>query len=572
MSFDYDIFISYGHVDDEDPAGDVKGWVDLLVERLPGFVVGYLGYKPRIWRDERSLRGNDLLQGAIGEGVSRSLLLVPILSPRYVLSDWCRRELETFCAAQSQAQPAGVAAFRSRIFKVIKTPLLLPHLRDREPEPLRDLIGYSFYEMDGDMPREFSPDVGPGKDQRYWDAMRRLAWDIANMLAALKQEPSSQQPSGGATQPAPASVKTQTLTSAPASLDVQPPPTSAAPQNAPAALPDAPVASAPASPAAPAPTPKPADLAPNGGGSKVVYLAETTSDLAREREAVCDELRQRGHTVLPEQKLPLDSLQELTEAVRRDLARSSLSIHLVGARYGSTPEDDARSVACVQAALAEERGAAEPTFQRILWMPPGLSTPALEVTDERQKSFVAGLHARVTAGAELLQTSVEDLKTRVVEKLTAKPAPPARAGARSRLKQVYIICENRDRPLVKPIKEYLFRENFEVITWLDEGAAEKLMEYHRKNLRECDAALIFFGNGDEPWVRKNIEDLEKAYGYGREDDWTASAVYVGSPPNEQKEDFLTHMVPYVIRNFESFDPADLRDFVNAVRAAEGGRP
>ena len=100
------------------------------------------------------------------------------------------------------------------------------------------------------------------------------------------------------------------------------------------------------------------------------------------------------------------------------------------------------------------------------------------------------------------------------------------------------------------------------------------MEYHRKNLRECDAALIYFGSADEPWVRKNLEDLEKAYGYGREDDWSASAVYVGSPPSEQKEDFLTHMVPYVIRNFESFDPADLRDFVAAVRAAEaeGGRP
>src|SRR5919199_1301666 len=105
MSFDYDIFISYGHVDDDDPAGDVRGWVDLLVERLPGVAVGYLGYKPRIWRDERSLRGNDLLRAAIGEGVSRSLLLVPILSPRYVLSDWCRRELDAFCAAPTSCRP-----------------------------------------------------------------------------------------------------------------------------------------------------------------------------------------------------------------------------------------------------------------------------------------------------------------------------------------------------------------------------------------------------------------------------------------------------------------------------------
>ncbi|HEX3559286.1 MAG TPA: DUF4062 domain-containing protein [Pyrinomonadaceae bacterium] len=566
MSFDYDIFISYGHVDDEDPAGDVKGWVDLLVERLPSVVAGYLGYKPRIWRDERSLRGNDLLSGAIGEGVSRSLLLVPIVSPRYVLSDWCRTELETFCAAQAPVAAAGVEAFRSRVFKVVKTPLLLAHLRDKEPVQLREMIGYPFYEMEGDMPREFSPDVVPSKDQRYWDALRRLAWDISNMLVALKTEPGS--PQTGTAAPAnvnaPAGAAAQATTAAQSSV-------------ADAAARDASTAVAPsardAAPVAPVMVATPAALAPNGAGaSKLVYLAEATSDLARERDAVRDELRQRGHTVLPEQRLPLDSKDALAEAVRRDLARSCLSVHLVGARYGSTPEDDARSVVCMQIELAAERGAADSSFQRLLWMPPGLSTPALEVTDERQKTFVAGLQNRVAAGAELLQMTVEDLKTRVVEKLTSAARGAARGAARSKLKQVYLICENRDRDLIRPIKEYLFKENFEVITWLDEGAGEKLMDYHRKNLRECDAALIFFGSGDEPWVRKNLEDLEKAYGYGREDDWNASAVYVGSPPNDQKEDFLTHMVPYVIRNFSSFDPADLSDFVAALRSAEGDRP
>jgi hypothetical protein len=97
------------------------------------------------------------------------------------------------------------------------------------------------------------------------------------------------------------------------------------------------------------------------------------------------------------------------------------------------------------------------------------------------------------------------------------------------------------------------------------------MEYHRKYLKECDAALIYFGGGDEPWVRKNLEDLDKAYGYGREADWCASAVYVGSPANTQKKQFLTRMVPYVIRNFNDFDPNVLRDFVSAVQSAEGGR-
>jgi hypothetical protein len=297
----------------------------------------------------------------------------------------------------------------------------------------------------------------------------------------------------------------------------------------------------------------------------LVYVAETIDDLADERQLVCDELKQRSYGVLPEQNLPNKQVKQTENAVRAALARCALSVHLVGTRYGSTPEDDPRSVVRIQEQLAAEHAQADPAFLRLLWLPQGLLTS--ELSDERQKTFVSEIQNRITAGAELLQTSVEDLKTRIVEKLT----PPAKSVARSKLKQIYLICENRDRKLIRPIKEYLFKQNMEVITWLDEGGTDTLMDYHRKNLKQCDAALVYFGSGDEPWVRKNLEDLEKANGYGRENDWLANAVYVGAPESEQKEDFLTHMVPYVIRNFSSFDPNDLCDFVTAVQAAEGGQ-
>lgn len=533
MPFTYDIFISYGHLDDEDPAGDLKGWVDLLVERLPILVNNNLGYKPKVWRDERSLRGNDLLRAAINDGVSQSLVLVPVVSPRYVQSDWCRTELDTFC---NTAPPPRVPAHGSRIFKVIKTPLLL-HLTDKEPEPLRDLIGYPFFEMEDDMPVEFSPDVVPSKDQRYWTALRRLAWDISNMLVTLKHEHEPDEPQSIVAMPAVSNAATS----------------EAAPRVADAVVgPGAPVAG------------------PNGA-PKFVYLAETTSDLMKERELVRDELQQRGFGVLPEQKLPAEEHQKTEAAVSAALCRCTLSVHLVGKRYGSTPEDDARSIVRIQEQLAAERGAANPSFLRLLWMPPGLMTAAMEISDERQQTFVAELQKRITAGAELLQTSIEDLKTRLVEKLSPPVTAPARGAGRRKLRQVYLICENRDRSLVRPIKEFLFEQNFEVITWFDGEGAGTLNDYHRKNLRECDAAVVYFGSGDEPWVRKNLDDLEKAYGYGRERDWSASAVYVGAPPNDQKEDFLTHLVPYVIRNYSSFDPNDLRDFVSALQAAEGGQ-
>lgn len=499
----YDIFISYGHIDDEDPAGDVKGWVDLFVERLPRLISANLGYQPKIWRDERSLTGDALLTAAIGEGIENSLVLVPIVSPRYVQSDWCRRELETFC---KRPPLPGVPAHRSRVFKVIKTPLLF-HLTKQEPDALRELIGYSFYEMQGDMPVEFSPDVVPGKDPRYWTVLRRLAWDISTMLAQVKSAPE-------------------------------------APQVA---------------------------LQPTNGTQKFVYLAETSSDLTQERELVRDELRQRGYGVLPEEKLPTAEVQQTETNAAELISRSVLAVHMIGKRYGSTPEDDARSVVSIQESLAAQRSEKDSLFSRLLWMPQGLMTLALEVTDERQKAFITALQNRVSGGAELLQTSIEDLKTRIVEKLNPPTMTIAKPPVRSKLKQVYLICENRDRSMIRPIKEYLFNQKIEVITWLDGENGGRLMDYHHKNLRECDAALVFFGNGDEPWVRKNLEDLEKAYGYGREQDWCASAVYVGAPPNDQKEDFLTHMVPYIIRNFESFDPNDLRDFVTAVQSSEGGQ-
>jgi len=512
----YDVFISYGHLDDQDPAGDVKGWVDLLVERLPRLISNNLGYQPAIWRDERTLKGNDLLTAAIHEGIYQSLLFVPILSPRYVTSDWCLRELESFVNTPA---PGGAPAHRSRIFKVIKTPLLF-HLAKKEPEQLRELIGYSFYEMDGDMPVEFGPDVVPSKDPRYWTTLRRLAWDISNMLASLKHQPEAQP----VVRPVPRTVT-----------------------------------------AVPAESPK-----ATNGAKKFVYLAETTSDLSQERELVRDELRQRGYGVLPEQKLPSEELRQTETAVRDALGRSVLSVHLIGKRYGSTPEDSASSMVSIQEELATQRRAGDPTFSGLLWMPQGLMAPPLEITDDRQKAFVTALQNRIGAGAELLQTSIEDLKTRVIEKLTPPPPADPQQISRSKLTKVYLICENRDRSFVRPIKEYLFNQKIEVITWLEDDGG-KLMDYHHKNLRECDAALIYFGNGDEPWVRKNLEDLEKAFGYGREQDWCASAVYVGAPPNDQKEDFLTHLVPYVIRNFSSFDPNDLQDFVKAVQASAGGQ-
>jgi hypothetical protein len=521
MPYNYDLFISYAHLDDLSPFGDERGWIDLLHERLSVLVSQALGSELRIWRDGHNLGGNDPLNEAIAAGITESLVLVPVISPRYVQSDWCNREMNAFHAAAPppSAQKLG---FRSRVFKVVKTPLP-DHLKKLEPEQIKNLIGYQFFgedESDGKL-REFSSDP---QDKSYWKTLNRLVSDLKETLIDLKYSADPKPDGAGSSATIPASVETSVATAGRSDPD---------------------------------------------NPAKLIYLAETTSDLTKERELVRDELRQRGHTVMPNQKLPLEEVKQTISSVQSDLARCALSVHLVGRRYGSTPEDDARSIVKLQEELSAERSQNDPAFRRLLWIPPGLGTGALEISDDRQKTFIADLQTKVMPGAELLQTSIEDLKTRIMEKLNPEAGAFKPKPRHSSLTQVYLICEHLDRASVRPLKEYLFKLKFEVITWLDQGS-DKLMEYHHKNLRDCDAALIYFGNGDEPWVRKNLEDLEKAYGYGRETDWLANAVYVAGPSNEQKEDFFTNMVPYVIRNFQTFDPNDLREFVGAMQQGTGG--
>src|SRR5258706_15577939 len=172
--------------------------------------------------------------------------------------------MDAFHAAQPPARAAG-PEFRSRVFKVIKTPLP-KHLKKLEPVQIRDLIGYPFYAEDesSGLMTEFSTD---STDKPYWRMLNRLVADITKALIELKHPEAKQ--TG---------------------------PLDASRLNAPSSVAPARAAAASA-------------VSPNGAASgppKFVYLAEATSDLADERELVRDELRQRGYGVLPEQRLPLE--------------------------------------------------------------------------------------------------------------------------------------------------------------------------------------------------------------------------------------------------------------------------
>lgn len=527
MPFTKDIFISYAHIDNQ-PFGDPKGWVDNLFERLSIRLAQLLGREADIWWDAR-LQDNEYFVGEIGDRISGSRLLVSVLTPRYVQSAWCRGELKEF-SRRAGGMPVGNLA---RIFKVVKT-----HIgADEYPEEVQGMSGYLFYEFDDrDRLREFRQEIHPNKDQRYWDKLDDLAWDIKKTIETLGDEPekaADQTPDS-----APLSGPTSILQAGPLPLEQK------------------------------------------------IYLAESATDVDIERARVRRELMQRGYYVVPDRELP-QSIGDLKSTVSEYLSGCSLSVHLLGAKYGRIPDGEStRSVDRIQEELAAERASNDASFSRLIWTPQGVTSqharersyndqliqsvgPDREYgQDARQQQYLNELQARISAGTEFLQTSVEELKTRLLEKLSVMSAN-GKSSADSSLTRVYLICDNSDLDDVTPIEEWLYGEGFEVIT--PAGAGELSAQFHRESLVNCDAALIYYGHAEMPWLRTKLFDLQKAPGWGRSKPLRAKGIYVSGPATAEKQRFRTREVPLVMQNFKEFSPEVLRPFVNALQTSKGGQ-
>ena len=164
--FENDIFISYAHIDDQALVEGQKGWISSFHRALEIRLAQLLGRQPRIWRDPK-LQGNDVFSDRLLERLPQVALLVTIVSPRYVRSEWCMRELTEFFKA-TQASGGARVRDKIRIFKIVKTPVPL----EQHPEALKEVLGYEFvsYDPETGRYRELSQTGDPELQRLYVDA------------------------------------------------------------------------------------------------------------------------------------------------------------------------------------------------------------------------------------------------------------------------------------------------------------------------------------------------------------------------------------------------------------------
>ena len=166
------IFISYAHLDNRPIPPEETGWISGFHQALQIRLSELVGYDVEIWRDDNAVRNGDIWK-IIEERLAKGGIVVSVLTPRYVSSESCLRELEA-----ARRGGALLVRDRSRIFKVVKTPC---PPGSGLPAELRDVLDYPFFAAEG---MSLDPDL----DRReYLKRLFDLAHDIREMIDLLKE-------------------------------------------------------------------------------------------------------------------------------------------------------------------------------------------------------------------------------------------------------------------------------------------------------------------------------------------------------------------------------------------------
>jgi hypothetical protein len=281
-SFEYDVFISYSHVDDVSTDG-VDGWVAQFVRHLEAALRQRLGAAGavRIFFDTRATGANYQLPELL-TAARFSALFVAVGSPSYAARDWPRQELDTFLAH---------ARDRSRVFMIECLPL---SEGEKYPSPLDEHVRLEFWKRTGK--RQIAIPISPAADsQEFSTLVHGLASDIREKLLCVCHTRSAGQ--AGGSRP---------------SADHRPPPAS----------PDAAVARS------------------AHQSARTILVAQTTDDVADEADQLVRYLNQFHDEVVV---LPRAAYSQGGEAFmaafRKDLAQSGLFVQLLGRVIGRVPPD-----------------------------------------------------------------------------------------------------------------------------------------------------------------------------------------------------------------------------------------
>ena len=180
MNYQNHIFISFAHFDNEPINSQFEGWINRFHKTLKTLLSCRLGKEARIWRD-LALDPGDSLRREVMDQLRKSAILLSIVSPRYLQSEWCTDEIREFC--EHAGKTGGLLVGNSqRLVPVLKTPVDEPL-----PDVIRDVLFQKFFDhAPNGASREFDEVFGSYQRERFLEILNLLADALKRKLDAIE--------------------------------------------------------------------------------------------------------------------------------------------------------------------------------------------------------------------------------------------------------------------------------------------------------------------------------------------------------------------------------------------------
>lgn len=181
-----DVFINCALIDDQPLSTDQRGWVSQLQRHLEVRLEQLWGEPVKIGRYPMP-PGDPQVDQSFFDELAGVKTMVSIVSPPFLKAEGCRREVTAF-HQHIQNQGGLSVGDRSRLFKVVKTPV---EMRDM-PGPMADIFArlpdFNFFEHDPvtGRVREFDESFGAVAKQRFFERIYDLAQELCLVLKVCK--------------------------------------------------------------------------------------------------------------------------------------------------------------------------------------------------------------------------------------------------------------------------------------------------------------------------------------------------------------------------------------------------
>ena len=468
--YKHDVFVSYAQVDNDPLTDKDVGWVTTFIKTLSVRLNQLCGRRDAysLWWDH-SLAKNVNITPEIFATLENCAVLLVILSPGYLKSDWCKRERTKFLNEITNRVDAGASVFVVHRDKIDQAEC---------PPEFADKLGYRFWEEHDGQPRILGYPAPTLEDKEYYNRIDDLA---RAAVATLEKTAASRV--GRPEQRLSLLGNTPDATSF--ALNV--------------------------------------NAASEQSDRPLIFLAETTDGLDPLRSGVIRFLDQFGYGVLPKKWYSRESAAGFQEALDQDLSRCLLFAQLLDGSAGKTfpgsTTDAFRSYITLQYQRASELGL--PILQ---WR-----DRALQIDTQMLDVYRTMLHADTVKAVDI--EAFKGLLVELADQEEARLNAP-REEKRSSSCRVFVNNEPKDREFAETICEALTEHGCMTVLPIQEGKPQEIRDDRERNLVECDGLIVLYGDVPSTWVRQQLLDWQKVL-YKREKPLRALAVVYGPPDAKQ---------------------------------------